>query len=166
MSLDLEKTRSEQQQQQQTSVIVVGAPASGSGKTTVTCGLIAAYAARGLSVKCCKTGPDFLDGMQHRATLQAGRRMTKKRDDAAKSGLTSDDNEDDDTSSTAKTTRSKRRQLASRTANLDGWMQGGSPDAVRATFLRHLYDDDDEADDNNTGNGQSPTPPTCASSRA
>ena len=166
MSLGLDKQQQQQQQQrqqqqQQTSVIVVGAPASGSGKTTVTCGLIAAYAARGLSVRCCKAGPDFLDGMQHRAALEAGRRMAKR--EGAKGGKTS--NEDDTDSSTANTTRSKRRRLATRTANLDGWMQGGSPDAVRATFLRHLYDDDDdddddEADENTNGNAQSsPTPP-------
>ena len=131
----------------QTSVIVVGAPASGAGKTTVTCGLLAACAARGLAVRCCKAGPDFLDGMQHRAALEAGRRMCRQRTGAEAAGAAGAAGDATTTTATARTT--KKRQLASRTANLDGWMQG-DPDAVRSTFLRHLYgdvDDDDDPDD-------------------
>ena len=133
-----------------TSVIVVGAPASGAGKTTVACGLLAACAARGLAVRCCKTGPDFLDGMQHRAALEAGRRMCRQRTGAeagaAGASPSSDETKTTATTTTATTTMTttarttKKRQLASRTANLDGWMQG-DPDAVRSTFLRHLYGD-------------------------
>ena len=42
--------------------IVIAAPRSGSGKTLVTLGLIAALRARGLAVAAAKTGPDYIDG--------------------------------------------------------------------------------------------------------
>src|SRR2546430_16279392 len=51
--------------------IVVAAPASGHGKTTVATGLLAAYAAKGLSVAGFKVGPDYIDPGYH--ALACGR---------------------------------------------------------------------------------------------
>ena len=45
--------------------LVIAAPASGSGKTTVACGLMAALRATGLAVSGHKVGPDYIDPGYH-----------------------------------------------------------------------------------------------------
>ena len=49
--------------------LMVAAPASGSGKTVLTCGLLAAFQARGISTEAFKCGPDYIDPMFHQKVL-------------------------------------------------------------------------------------------------
>ncbi|MBQ1449496.1 MAG: cobyrinic acid a,c-diamide synthase, partial [Eggerthellaceae bacterium] len=51
--------------------ILIGAPASGGGKTTFTCGLLHALVRRGLKAAACKCGPDYIDPMFHSEVIGA-----------------------------------------------------------------------------------------------
>ena len=51
--------------------LLIAAPRSGSGKTTVTLGLQRAFAARGLTVRGIKCGPDYIDPAFHAAATGA-----------------------------------------------------------------------------------------------
>ncbi|NGN40881.1 cobyrinate a,c-diamide synthase [Mesorhizobium sp. CGMCC 1.15528] len=53
--------------------LIIGAPRSGSGKTSVTIGILRALARRGISVGGAKSGPDYIDpGFHHAATGRPG----------------------------------------------------------------------------------------------
>ena len=49
--------------------LLIAAPASGSGKTSVTCALLTALQKRGLDPCAFKCGPDYIDPMFHRSVL-------------------------------------------------------------------------------------------------
>ena len=51
--------------------ILIGAPASGGGKTTFTCGLLHALVRRGMEPAACKCGPDYIDPMFHSEVIGA-----------------------------------------------------------------------------------------------
>ena len=47
--------------------VIVAAPSTGSGKTTVTLGLLRAFARRGVEIRPAKVGPDYIDPRFHEA---------------------------------------------------------------------------------------------------
>lgn len=49
--------------------LMLAAPSSGSGKTVLTCGLLAALTARGVGAEAFKCGPDYIDPMFHQKVL-------------------------------------------------------------------------------------------------
>lgn len=51
--------------------VLIAAPASGSGKTMLTCGLLQALVSRGLKVSSFKCGPDYIDPMFHQKVIGA-----------------------------------------------------------------------------------------------
>lgn len=50
---------------------MIAAPASGSGKTMLTCGLLALLRRKGVEVQAFKCGPDYIDPLFHRNVLGA-----------------------------------------------------------------------------------------------
>ncbi|WP_430250802.1 cobyrinate a,c-diamide synthase [Neorhizobium sp. DAR64860/K0K1] len=50
--------------------LIIGAPRSGSGKTSVTIGLLRAFQRRGIRVRGIKTGPDYIDPGFHEAATR------------------------------------------------------------------------------------------------
>lgn len=50
--------------------LIIGAPRSGSGKTSVTIGLLRAFQRRGVRVRGVKTGPDYIDPGFHEAATR------------------------------------------------------------------------------------------------
>lgn len=55
--------------------LVIAAPSSGSGKTTVATGLMAAFSARGLAVSPHKVGPDYIDPGYHALAVSTAARV-------------------------------------------------------------------------------------------
>ena len=51
--------------------LMISAMNSGSGKTVVTCALLAALKAQGISVQSFKCGPDYIDPMFHSQVIGA-----------------------------------------------------------------------------------------------
>lgn len=49
--------------------IMLAAPASGSGKTVASCGLMAGFRQMNKEIRACKCGPDYIDPMFHRTVL-------------------------------------------------------------------------------------------------
>ena len=57
--------------------LMIAAPRSGSGKTTVTLGLLRAFKRRGVDVVGLKSGPDYIDPGLSRRRVGAGGRQSQ-----------------------------------------------------------------------------------------
>ena len=51
--------------------VMISAAGSGTGKTTLVCGLLKALLNRGLNVAAFKSGPDYIDPMFHSRVIGA-----------------------------------------------------------------------------------------------
>lgn len=59
--------------------LMIAAPASGSGKTVLTCALLAALNKRGLNPCAFKCGPDYIDPTRTRCAAPCGKRSLKRK---------------------------------------------------------------------------------------
>lgn len=65
----MEKYRDDRSTEKKIRCIMIAAPKSGSGKTTITCGLLQIFKENGEDISSCKCGPDYIDPMFHRQVL-------------------------------------------------------------------------------------------------
>ena len=59
--------------------LLISAPSSGSGKTTVTLGLMRAFADRGVALAPGKAGPDYIDPAFHAAVGKGAHQAERHR---------------------------------------------------------------------------------------